>query len=243
MKKIILCLMTTIFLSSPTLAKDIRTIHVNDQKMQLVQLKLGQATVLRFNEKPKKVVIGNQNYYSVEFIDNDLTIQPLGLVKTNLFVYTKYRTYGFDLSVCNHCQSDDLLNVKWKSKLEKPTKPSVPKIPGFSVIGVSKKLNKYIEIEVIKTKIDQSGQVRIFDLNIKNLGGKELSINTLKIEATQNDLKMKRQGYVLEKDLLKPKQSAIGRLFLSSDERQAFTIQIFDNKSTVKIKIDRKYLK
>ena len=102
------------------IANGIRTVQVNDKKMQLIYLKMGRATVLRFTSKPKKVVIGNQNYFSVEFIDNDLTIQPLGKVETNLFVYTPYRTYGFILRVCSSCRSDDLVFVKWKSNYQWP---------------------------------------------------------------------------------------------------------------------------
>ncbi len=106
--------------SSVVLASGIRTVQVNNSKMQLIYLKMGRATVLRFTAKPKKVVIGNQNYYSVEFIDNDLTIQPLGKVETNLFVYTPYRIYGFILRVCQSCRSDDLVFVKWKSNYQWP---------------------------------------------------------------------------------------------------------------------------
>ena len=68
----------SILLCVPVVARagGIRTVQVNDKKMQRIYLKMGRATVLRFTSKPKKVVIGNQNYYAVEFIDNDLTIQP-----------------------------------------------------------------------------------------------------------------------------------------------------------------------
>ena len=103
-----------------TATASIRTVQVNDKQMQLIYLKLGRATVLRFTAKPKKVVIGNQNYFSVEFIDNDLTVQPLGKVETNLFVYTPYRIYGFVLRVCNSCRADDLVFVKWKSLYQGP---------------------------------------------------------------------------------------------------------------------------
>ena len=106
--------------SFATSASSIRTVQVNAKKMQLIYLKMGMATVLRFTAKPKKVVIGNQNYYAVEFIDNDLTIQPQGKVETNLFVYTPYRTYGFILRVCSSCRSDDLVFVKWKSNYRGP---------------------------------------------------------------------------------------------------------------------------
>ena len=115
-------ILASVLLCLPTmaLASSIRTVQVNDRKMQLIYLKMGRATVLRFTSKPKKVVIGNQNYYAVEFIDNDLTIQPQGKVETNLFVYTPYRTYGFILSVCSSCRADDLVFVKWKSNYRGP---------------------------------------------------------------------------------------------------------------------------
>ena len=112
---VLLCLPVMAFASS------IRTVQVNAKKMQLIYLKMGRATVLRFTAKPKKVVIGNQNYYAVEFIDNDLTIQPQGKAETNLFVYTPYRTYGFILRVCSSCRSDDLVFVKWKSNYRGPS--------------------------------------------------------------------------------------------------------------------------
>lgn len=101
-------------------ASGIRTVQVDAYKMQRIYLKMGRATVLRFTTKPKKVVIGNQNYYAVEFIDNDLTIQPQGKVETNLFVYTQYRTYGFILRVCSSCRADDLVFIKWKSNYQGP---------------------------------------------------------------------------------------------------------------------------
>ena len=116
MKKFILA--CVLFLSLQAQASGIRTVHVNDKKMQVVYLKMGMATVLRFTAKPKKVVIGNQNYFTVEFIDNDLTIQPIGKAETNLFVYTPYRTYGFILRVCSSCRSDDLVFVRWKSNYQ-----------------------------------------------------------------------------------------------------------------------------
>ena len=76
------------FLLSPlsTFAGSIRTIHMNADKMKKIQLRMGQSTILRFSDKPQKIVVGNQNYYSAEFIGNDVTIQPLGKFNTNLFV-------------------------------------------------------------------------------------------------------------------------------------------------------------
>ncbi|MEK6774183.1 MAG: hypothetical protein AABY64_09595 [Bdellovibrionota bacterium] len=78
-------------------AGTVRTAYSDGVTMLPVNLRMGQSTILRFFEKPRKVVLGNSNYYSVEFIDNDLAIQPLGAVTTNCFVYGVKNVYGFIL--------------------------------------------------------------------------------------------------------------------------------------------------
>src|SRR5688572_1194457 len=85
--------------SGQAMAGQVRTLYTNDRMMRTVYLAMGRSTILRFDEKPKTAVIGNQNYFNVEYIGNDLTIQPQGIVATNLFVYTESQTYGLILKV------------------------------------------------------------------------------------------------------------------------------------------------
>ena len=101
---------------SLALAGRVRDIHSNDRKMNPIYLSMGQSTVLRFEERPRKAVIGNRNYYNLEFVvgSKDITIQPLAQVSTNLFIYTKNKTYGFILRPRSHGPYDDLVNVYWK---------------------------------------------------------------------------------------------------------------------------------
>ena len=46
----------------------VRVLPLDGPRMGAIFLKLGQSTVLRFPEKPKKVVVGNKNFFNVEFI-------------------------------------------------------------------------------------------------------------------------------------------------------------------------------
>ena len=63
-----------------------------------VNLRMGKSTIIRFPEKPINIVIGNQNYYSIEFISHDISVQTLFEFSTNLFVYTTHNVYGFVLN-------------------------------------------------------------------------------------------------------------------------------------------------
>ena len=109
-------LTTFAFLLSGALqAGVVRTVYVNNEKMEPIYYSLGKSSILRFTERPRKVVVGNKNYFQIEFIGNDVTIQPLGQAHTNVFVYTEYQVYGFLLRPTNS-RYDDLVNVKWKPK-------------------------------------------------------------------------------------------------------------------------------
>jgi len=226
-------------------ASGIRTVHVNDSKMQNVRLRMGKATVLRFPEKPKKVVIGNQNYHSVEFIDNDVTIQPLGDVSTNLFIYTLYHTYGFLLSVCHSCAYDDLVYVKWKSKVaprrRAPRKEKKTTSVGFQRIGLKFSLGDNLEVLVVKTMNDSSRGLRFVDMTIKNTSDQPISISGLSLFATRASKPLKGQGFVIERDHLKKDEESKARLFLPSAEVRGFSLNgvLGENKS--KVIVWRKY--
>ena len=112
MKKLILLL-----LFAPTVghAKSVRSISTDDIKMSPVYLKMSHSTVLRFEDRPKKIILGNSNYISAEFTGNDVSLQPLDTLNTNLFVYTEKHTYGFHLKVGTK-KHDDLVRVRWNDR-------------------------------------------------------------------------------------------------------------------------------
>ena len=93
---------------------EVRPLYMDDNAMETVRLSLGKSTLLRLPGKPEKIVIGNKNYHKVEFVENDVTIQPLpGGTTTNLFVYTASGVYGFIL-VRSRGGYDDLVKVRRK---------------------------------------------------------------------------------------------------------------------------------
>ena len=226
-------------------ASGIRTAYVNDTRMHPINLKMGKASVLRFAEKPVKVVIGNQNYYSIEFIENDLTIQPLGKVETNLFVYTPYHTYGFILRVCSNCRYDDLVYVKWKSKYRPPLKQKKVKkrVPGFKVIGLRFNVGKEVSTTVIKTTVDTTRQLRFVDLQLKNRGKAKIGVATARIVATRGGVPLPDQGYVIGKDFLGAGEATKARLFLPTKEVKDFTVNVVIGERKGRAIISQRYLK
>ncbi|MBY0315634.1 MAG: hypothetical protein K2Q26_08950 [Bdellovibrionales bacterium] len=97
-------------------AKEVSSVSLKPEQILSVTLGLGKTTLLRFDEKPQKVIIGNKNYFNLEASENDIALQPLGLSSTNLFVYLRDHTYSFILRACDHCAYDDFIIVKRKNE-------------------------------------------------------------------------------------------------------------------------------
>ncbi len=118
---LILCLFCQVSLGK------VRTIEMDADGMKTITLAMGRSTVLQFADTPKKIVSGNSNYFNIEFTGNDVTIQPLSPVSSNLFIYSGHRRFGFLLKVCRCNTYDDLVKVYWKYPKKQVAKKKVKK--------------------------------------------------------------------------------------------------------------------
>ena len=197
----------------------IRSLRLNSQKMESIYLSLGQSTILRFIEKPKRVVIGNQNYFNVEFIGSDITIQPKGVAKTNLFVYGEYRTYGFILNVDTKNQYDDLVKVYWKSS---PVKLSKKKS------NIEKRARKSITLrDEILCIVDKVKEIKkgffIVDLRIINKSSKELNTNNFELFVGNKKKRLNKQNTIYSKNQIQDQEMFKARiLFKTEDKKNTF---------------------
>lgn len=236
-RRIKLVLLALLF-SGNLFASTVRQVAVNNDSMTPIYLKMGKSTVLRFVEKPKKVVIGNQNYYGLEFIENDLAIQPFGAVGTNLFVYSEHHTYGFLLTPGE--RYDDLVFVRWKypggekkSEKQSSTKTTTPNIT-FRVGD--------LKIIVRKIQGPSTFGLHIVDLLIENSAKTETSIATLDLLASRSGKALENQSIVIEKDKLKTHEKAKARIIIKLDSKTDFTIGAQIGKAAGKIIVGRKFL-
>ncbi len=134
----------SLFLACFNISAGVRTLLMNDTEMEVIRLVLGKSTILRFKSQPKKIVLGNQNSYKIDFVNNDLTIQLKRFDSTNLFVYTKKNVYGFLLLPSKTEDYDDIVNIRRKYggkpyKLKNPVpvfrQPLDFRIQGIRTIG------------------------------------------------------------------------------------------------------------
>ena len=78
-------------------ARDAKVIKLSENETAIVPISLA-GCVLSFPTKPTKVVLGKANSFSMDFVEEDLTISPLSVgAKSRLFVYVYGRRFSLDL--------------------------------------------------------------------------------------------------------------------------------------------------
>jgi len=212
---------------------DVREIFTNGREMKTIYLSMGRSTVLSFTEKPIKVVAGNSNYFNVEFIGNDLTIQPLAQVESNLFIYLQSKNkFGFHLKVGSVQKSDDLVYVRYKSEanLLSPRQSQVR--PKKILTPFSVDLGK-VELKVKELFPLGEGSTYVLDFAVASKSKKSFLLKEIKTFISQNGNFVKGQKLFFEKDSLEKLQTCRGRIFFSISNTNRLTF-VSSNKGKVR---------
>ncbi len=221
----------------------VRTIYIDSTTMAPINLRMGESTVLRFPEKPKKVVLGNSNYYSVEFIDNDVAIQPQGAVATNLFVYGAKSVYGFLLKNNGQGIYDDLVQVRWKEAASVvnavPYRSSlIHEVSRPNLIFKLAKLN----VAVLKIQRFEKRAFYIIDLGFQNPSLNTVSLEDLKVTASGQIVKFSPQEFVLKEKTVNSGKTTYGRLFVNLPKQKSFSLNLRLKKIEVQQTVSGKFL-
>lgn len=85
--------------SAPAFAEGkIRKVELAADKVATVRTALGIATIVQVPDRPNSVVVGDQDAFKVEYLDQAITIKPLRPgAKSNLYIYTEWRRFNVEL--------------------------------------------------------------------------------------------------------------------------------------------------
>lgn len=122
-----------------------RVRHVECLTDQIVTVRtaLGIATIIQVPDRPNSVVVGDQDKFKVEYLDQAITIKPLqGGAKSNLYVYTDYRRYNVQLVTGPEAISD---YVVYLESVKQKTKEKVSSLSWIKYIRATQ--NEEIQLE------------------------------------------------------------------------------------------------
>ena len=216
--------------------RDIKTVNLTENEIYPLKLVLGKTTLLRFSEKPLKIIFGNKNYFNIENSETDVAIQPLSRVSTNMFVYTEKQTFGFDVSVCEACRGDDFIKVfpRTERLQELYQQFELDELKDRSF----KKEIALKDLKITFEKVKSKSNLILIDFYVT--AKKSTSSKAIKISAEGNDLpKMDVvfQSAIIFKDKIR------GRIAIYQNPKRNFDISIHFLKQTKFLRIERSLLK
>jgi len=101
----------------------VRTVEVKKDQIVHVKTALGVATIIQVPDRPNSLVVGDQNAFKVEYLDQAITIKPLhGGARSNLYIYTDYRRFNVQLVTTSEATADYVVYLA--SPTEKPKTPT-----------------------------------------------------------------------------------------------------------------------
>jgi hypothetical protein len=226
-------------------AGTVRTVYSDNMTIQPIFLRMGQSTILRFVERPKKVVLGNSNYYSVEFIDNDLAIQPLGEVTTNLFVYGMKNVYGFILKTNQSATYDDLVQVDLiENKVNVLGKMALIPSPFKEMSRPRLAFQVGNELKVMLSRIQrfEGKDFYIIDFQFENISKNKINLSKVDLVLNRGKLKISPQEFILRETILGSRESTSARMFISIIKKADLDIQVRFKNITIKQMILGRFL-
>ncbi len=123
--KLLNCLFILASFSELAVAR-VRKVPVSGDQIVTVKTAIGIATIIQVPDRPNSVVVGDQESFKVEYLDQAITIKPLqSSAKSNLYVYTDWKRYNVQLITGSESNADYVVYLE--SPKATPTRsPTTP---------------------------------------------------------------------------------------------------------------------
>jgi len=141
----------------------VRHVEVHGDQIIKVRTSTGIATIIQVPDRPNSVVVGNQDSFKVEYLDQAITIKPLFPgAKSNLYVYTDWKRYNIELNSGSENVADYVVY------LDNPKKKS----PSLSNTGITwttfKNSLRNENFELIVTRLGRTKQgILLVEFSVK----------------------------------------------------------------------------
>ncbi len=96
--KLILLFAFSLIAHNSNAAQRVRRIEVQSDQIVTVRTSIGIATIIQVPDRPNSVVVGDQDSFKVEYLDQAITIKPVSSgAKSNLYIYTDWKRFNVEL--------------------------------------------------------------------------------------------------------------------------------------------------
>lgn len=124
LKLIILISFVFISFNAAMASQRVRKVEVSGDQIVTVRTSIGIATIIQVPDRPNSVVVGDQDSFKVEYLDQAITIKPLTPgAKSNLYVYTDWKRFNVELISGAQASADYVVYLTLPLQKKKPESP------------------------------------------------------------------------------------------------------------------------
>lgn len=99
----------------------VRRVPIQGDQIVTVRTSIGIATIIQVPDRPNSVVVGDQDSFKVEYLDQAITIKPLvGGAKSNLYIYTDWKRFNVELVSGAEAVADYVVYIDFPRETPQP---------------------------------------------------------------------------------------------------------------------------
>lgn len=193
--------------SNHCLASRVKKIPVNNDQIVTVNTAIGVATIVQVPDRPNSVVVGDQEGFRVEYLDQAITIKPLRHgAKSNLYIYTDWRRYNVQLITGSESSADYVVYLE------------NPKLKINSTAWMSFK--NHLNSENLKLNVNRLGKAKggFLFIEFEFVSNDKVKMNPEWIWLTQNEKTVPINNLILSSLEVSPQQGVKGMIQLLENE-------------------------
>lgn len=197
----------------------IRHIIVNHDQIITVRTAIGIATIIQVPDRPNSVVVGDQDAFKVEYLDQAITIKPLhGGAKSNLYVYTDWRRFNVQLITGAESAADYVVYLDNQKEKQKEVKTVI------SWMSYPKEMvNEHFSLST--KRLSRTKDLMLIDFEVKTSVKEKFDPSWIWI--TQNNRTKPIHNLILSKIEIKPNEKTTGLIqILRSDIDESSNLKI-----------------
>lgn len=159
-------------------AERVRKVTMKRDQIAQVRTAIGVATIIQVPDAPTSLVVGDSEAFKVEFLEQAITIKPLGRsAKSNLYIYTEYRRFDVQLVTVGEPSADYVVYL-----LNEPVKAKPPSAQSW------KQVNFNVSSDSINLRIKRTSQTpKSAFLEFEITGAKSVDVDPSWIWLTQGE--------------------------------------------------------
>lgn len=135
----------------------VRRVAVNGDQIVTVRTSIGIATIIQVPDRPNSVVVGDQNAFKVEYLDQAITIKPLSNgARSNLYIYTDWKRFNVELVSGGESIADYVVYLDNPKAKTPQTGPTPKKNIGITWTNFKNNLKN----EAMKVSVNRLGKTK-----------------------------------------------------------------------------------